>query len=451
MPALVTNSKIWGEMFGTKEMHFLFSDEGTVQLYLDVEAALARSQSKLNIIPKEAGEKITQAAKVDIIDWKKLEKRTSIVGYPILPLVEQLSEKVEGNFGQFCHWGATTQDIMDTADVLQIRKGLELLSKELKSISDALEGIVERHIKTPMAGRTHLQHALPISFGYKASTWLSGIDRHHKRLEEMKKRIFNVSFFGAAGTLASLGENDGLKTQSTLAEELDLNVPDVSWHSIRDNFCEVTGWLAMVAESLGKIAYDVMLMMQTETQEVAEPYLHGRGSSSTMPQKRNPISSEVMLACSKLLREHHSSMLDAMVLDHERATGQWHVEWHALPNAFLVASSSFNSAKYLLEGLEVSPEKMKDNIYKTNGLIVAESVMMALAPKMGRQIAHDLVYDCCRESIKKNISFIDTLLKNKEISNSFNEKDLLKIIDPSNYLGAAPTMAQRLLDKRKLT
>ena len=339
---------------------------------------------------------------------------------------------------------------MDTADVLQIRKGLELLSKDLKSISDALEKIVEHHIKTPMAGRTHLQHALPISFGYKASTWLSGIDRHRIRLEEIKKRIFNVSFFGAAGTLASLGEDDGLKTQSALAEELDLNVPDVSWHSIRDNFCEVTGWLAMVAASLGKIAYDVMLMMQTETQEVAEPYLHGRGSSSTMPQKRNPISSEVMLACSKLLREHHSSMLDAMVLDHERATGQWHVEWHVIPNAFLVASSSFNSAKYLLEGLEVSPEKMKENIYKTNGLIVAESVMMALAPKMGRQIAHDLVYDCCRESIKNKISFINILLKNKEISKFFNEQDLLKMIDPSNYLGAAPTMAQRLLDKRKL-
>ena len=449
MPALVTNSKIWGEMFGTKEMHLLFSDEGTAQLYLDVEAALARSQSKLNIIPKEAGEKITQVAKVEIIDWKKLEKRTSIVGYPILPLVEQLSEKVGGDFGQFCHWGATTQDIMDTADVLQIRKGLKLLSKDLRSISDALVNIIENYINTPMAGRTHLQHALPISFGYKASTWLSGIDRHQKRLDEMKKRIFNVSFFGAAGTLASLGEDDGLKTQSALAKELDLNVPEVSWHSIRDNFCEVTGWLAMVGASLGKIAYDVMLMTQTETQEVAEPFLHGRGSSSTMPQKRNPISSEIMLACSKLLKENHASMLDAMVLDHERATGQWHVEWHAIPNAFLIASSSFSSAKYLLEGLEVSPEKMKDNIYKTNGLIVAESVMMALAPKMGRQIAHDLVYDCCRISIKKNISFIDTLLKNKEISKIFNKNDLLEIIDPSNYLGAAPAMAKRLLDNRK--
>ena len=337
---------------------------------------------------------------------------------------------------------------MDTADVLQIRKGLDLLSKDLDSIANALSKIIKDHLNTPMAGRTHLQHALPVSFGYKAATWLSSIDRHIKRLEEIKSRIFNVSFFGAAGTLASLGEVDGLNTQANLAKELNLNVPDVSWHSIRDNFCEVTGWLALVGSSLGKIAYDVMLMMQTETQEVAEPFLHGRGSSSTMPQKRNPISSEIMLACSKLLREHHSSMLDAMVLDHERATGQWHVEWYALPNAFIISSACFSSAKYLLEGLEISPENMKFNLNKTNGLIVAEAVMMALAPHIGRQVAHDIVYECCRESLKNKVTFIDALLSEKAISNVFNKKELEKVIDPSNYLGAAPAMAQRLLNNR---
>jgi len=448
MPALVTNSKIWGEMFGTKEMHQVFSDERTIQLYLDVEAALARSQSKLGIIPEEAGKKITQASKLELIDWKKLEKRTTIVGYPILPLVEQLSSAVKDGYGQYCHWGATTQDIMDTADVLQIREGLGLLTSDLNGIADALVKIIKEHIETPMAGRTHLQHALPVSFGYKAATWLSGIDRHIKRLEEIKSRIFNLSFFGAAGTLASLGEENGLNTQIALANELGLNVPDVSWHSIRDNFCEVTGWLAIVGASLGKIAYDVMLMMQTEIQEVAEPFLHGRGSSSTMPQKRNPISSEIMLACSKLLREHHSSMLDAMVLDHERATGQWHVEWNAIPNSFIIASSSFKSARFLLEGLEVSPENMKKNIDKTNGLIVAEAVMMALAPHIGRQVAHDIVYDCCRQTIKNNIPFVDSLLADKNISKIFNENDLLEIVNPSNYLGAAPAMANKLLKNR---
>ena len=448
MPSLVTNSKIWGEMFGTKEMRDVFSDETTVQLYLDVEAALARSQSKLGIIPKEAGEKITAAANLTWINWDILKTRTEIVGYPILPLVEQLSLSVDDGYGQYCHWGATTQDIMDTADVLQIRKGITLLSKDLNAIAVALSKIVKKHINTPMAGRTHLQHALPIPFGYKAATWLSSIDRHTKRLEEIKSRVFNVSFFGAAGTLASLGETDGLQTQANLAKELNLNVPDVSWHSIRDNFCEVTGWLALVGASLGKIAYDVMLMMQTEIQEVAEPFLHGRGASSTMPQKRNPISSEVMLACSKLLREHHSSMLDAMVLDHERATGQWHVEWYTLPNAFIISSACLSSAKYLLEGLEISVDNMKDNMNKTNGLIVAESVMMSLAPHIGRQVAHDIVYECCRDSLKNKTPFIDALLSQAAISNIFNKSQLVKIVNPANYLGAAPAMAQRLLDNR---
>ena len=448
MPSLVTNSKIWGEMFGTKEMRDVFSDETTVQLYLDVEAALARSQSKLGIIPKEAGEKITAAANLTWINWDTLKTRTEIVGYPILPLVEQLSLSVDDGYGQYCHWGATTQDIMDTADVLQIRKGITLLSKDLNAIAVALSKIVKKHMNTPMTGRTHLQHALPIPFGYKAATWLSSIDRHIKRLEEIKSRVFNVSFFGAAGTLASLGETDGLQTQTNLAKELNLNVPDVSWHSIRDNFCEVTGWLALVGASLGKIAYDIMLMMQTEIQEVAEPFLHGRGASSTMPQKRNPISSEVMLACSKLLREHHSSMLDAMVLDHERATGQWHVEWYTLPNAFIISSACLSSAKYLLEGLEISVDNMKDNMNKTNGLIVAESVMMSLAPHIGRQVAHDIVYECCRDSLKNKTPFIDALLSQASISNIFNRSKLLEIVDPANYLGAAPAMAQRLLDNR---
>jgi len=191
-----------------------------------------------------------------------------------------------------------------------------------------------------------------------------------------------------------------------------------------------------------------MLMMQTEIQEVAEPFLHGRGASSTMPQKRNPISSEVMLACSKLLREHHSSMLDAMVLDHERATGQWHVEWYTLPNAFIISSACLSSAKYLLEGLEISVDNMKDNMNKTNGLIVAESVMMSLAPHIGRQVAHDIVYECCRDSLKNKTPFIDALLSQASISNIFNRSKLLEIVDPANYLGAAPAMAQRLLDNR---
>ncbi len=447
MSSLVFNSKIWGEMFGTKEMSEIFSDKQTIKYYLEVEAALARVQSRLGIIPKNCGSEISKAAKIDWIDWKLLEKRTSIVGYPILPLVEQLSLKVKKNLGQYCHWGATTQDIMDTADILQIRDALTILLSDLIGIKKALKKLVKKYINTPMSGRTHLQHALPISFGYKCSTWLSGVERHIDRIEQIKERLFNVSFFGAVGTLASLGETDGIKTKNGLAKELKLKSPDVSWHSIRDNFCELSSWLSLVGASLGKIAYDVMLMMQTEIQEVNEPFIHGRGSSSTMPQKRNPISSEVILACSKLLREHHSAMLDSMVLDHERATGQWHVEWYTLPKMFIVSSSSFRCSRELLEGIKVDKKNMIKNLNHTNGLILAESIMMKIAPKLGRQKAHDLVYDCCRKSITNNITLLDTLMMDKNISKNFKKKEIEFCLNPKNYLGASTKMANALLKK----
>jgi 3-carboxy-cis,cis-muconate cycloisomerase len=316
----VINSTIFGEMFGSDEMRALFSDTALVQRYLDVEAALARAQAKIGLIPMEAADAIAAAACAERIDFEKLSQRTQIVGYPILPLVEQLSECTENGLGQYCHWGATTQDIMDTADVLQVRSALELVGADLEVVAEALARLAKDHAATPMAGRTHLQHALPITFGYKCATWLSAVDRHRSRLAELRGRVEVVEFSGAAGTLASLGD-DGLATQRGLAEELSLGIPDITWHTIRDGFAEVTGFLALVCGTIGKIGYDIMLMMQSEIGEVFEPFVAGRGASSTMPQKRNPIASEMMLASAKIVRAQHSVMLDAMVQDHERATG----------------------------------------------------------------------------------------------------------------------------------
>ncbi len=448
MPAFVIGSKIFGEMFGSDKMRALFSDEYMVQRYLDVEAALARAQAKIGIVPEAAADAITRHALVKKVDWPRLSKRSEIVGYPILPLVEQLADWAEDGLGQWCHWGATTQDIMDTADVLQIKQALDLVSDDLDTVADALAALAQKHIDLPMAGRTHLQHALPITFGYKAATWLSAIDRHRKRLKELRPRLEVVSFSGAAGTLASLGEADGLKTQAGLAEELGLGLPDITWHTIRDNFTEVTGFLALVASSVGKIGYDITLMMQTETGEALEPFAPGRGSSSTMPQKRNPISSEMMIAAAKIVREQHSAMLDAMVQDHERATGQWHVEWQAIPTAFIVASAGLQAAREVLEGLEVRPEAMRKVLDVTGGLIVAEAVMMGLAPRLGRQVAHDVVYACCRDALTEGSSFLDALVSKPEISTVMTRDDLEKLIDPANYLGAAPAMTRRLLTQR---
>lgn len=448
MVSVVIGSKIFGEMFASDEMRAFFSDDYIVQRYLDVEAALARAQAKLGIIPEDAAQAITDAAKVENIDWDRLRERTEIVGYPILPTVEQLSDWPADGLGQWSHWGATTQDIMDTADVLQIRDALSLISRDLDAVADALAKLAAEHVDQPMAGRTHLQHALPITFGYKAATWLSAIDRHRQRLTELNNRIEVVSFSGAAGTLASLGEEPGLATQAALAAELGLKVPDITWHTIRDNFAEVTGLLALISSSIGKIGYDIMLMMQTETGEVLEPFVKGRGASSTMPQKRNPISSEMMLAAAKIVREQHSAMLDAMVQDHERATGQWHVEWQVLPTAFIIASGGLRAAREVLEGLEVRADAMEKVLATTQGLIVAEAVMMGLAPHLGRQVAHDVVYEACREALNAQKTLLDALLADRRVSDVLSETQLKDLVEPANYVGAAPEMTRRLLAKR---
>ncbi|MEP3121140.1 MAG: 3-carboxy-cis,cis-muconate cycloisomerase [Nisaea sp.] len=448
MPSIVVKSSIYGDMFGTADMRGLFEDDTMLGLYLDVETALARAQAKLGLIPEDAAKAITDAADTDKIDMDKLSARTQIVGYPILPLVEQLSGWAPDGLGQYCHWGATTQDIMDTADVLQVRAGLDIVEEYLERIAAALAKLAQEYADTPMAGRTHLQHALPVSFGFKAATWLSAIDRHRIRLAELRGRVEVVQFSGAAGTLASLSGN-GLATQAALAEELGLAVPDITWHTTRDGFAEVTGFLALVAASIGKIGYDIMLMMQTETGEVLEPYVAGRGASSTMPQKRNPISSEMMLAAAKIVREQHSAILDAMVQDHERATGQWHVEWHALPTAFIVASGGLAAAAEVLEGLEVRPDAMRQVLDTTKGLIVAEAVMMGLAPHIGRQVAHDVVYDCCRKALSGEATFLDALMAEPEISGALDRDSVEALTKPENYLGEAPEMVRRLLLKRR--
>lgn len=448
MPSLVLESQLFGEMFGSAAMRALFTDRAIVQRYLDVEAALARVQSRLGIIPAEAGAAITAAARVERVAWEPLAAKTRLVGYPIKPLVDQLAGWAEDGLGRYAHWGATTQDIMDTADVLQIRDALALVEADLEAVAASLAGLAEAHAGTPMAGRTHLQHALPITFGYKAATWLAGIDRHRRRLAELKPRVLVGQFAGAAGTLASLGDR-GLEVQDALMDELGLGRPDMTWHTIRDGFAEVTGFLALVAASLGKIGFDIMLLMQSEVGEVFEPFVSGRGSSSTMPQKRNPIASELMLAAAKLAREQHSAMLDALVQDHERATGQWQVEWQALPAAFMAASAGLAAARETLAGLEVHPEAMRRNLEASGGLIVAEAVMMGLAPRLGRGVAHDLVYDCCRKALDEGIPFLEALTAEPRIAGAASREELAALVEPANYLGVAPAMVERLLAHRR--
>jgi 3-carboxy-cis,cis-muconate cycloisomerase len=449
----ILDSAIFADMFGTPAMRAVFGDMAFLARCTEVEAALARAQARLGVIPADAAALISQAAAAivehpEMLDLARLKRETENVGYPILPLVRQLADRT-AEAGRWLHWGATTQDIMDTAVVLQIRAGLELIEQDLAAVRRHLADLARRHRDTPMAGRTHLQHALPITFGYKAAIWLSALDRHAERLAQLRPRVLLAQFGGAAGTLASLGSGvDVVKSRTELARELGLGDPPITWHVTRDGIAETVQFLALLAGSLGKIAFDVMLMSATEFGEAAEPFVAGRGSSSTMPQKRNPISCELILAAAKVLRQQAGMVLDAMVTDFERATGPWHVEWVAVPEAFGYAAGALHQSRFLLGGLVVDPVRMAKNLGMTHGLIVAEAVMMGLAPHTGRNEAHDLVYDACRLAIETDRPLLDVLLETPAVVTPVGPDKLCALTDPANYLGAAPAMVDHLLARR---
>ena len=302
MPAFPTSTTVldsilFRDAFGTPAMREVFSDFSLISRYAEVEIALAKAEARCGVIPAEAADEIAKRTDVAAFDFDLLRRETDIVGYPILPLVHQMAKQC-GEAGRYVHWGATTQDIMDTAVVLQLRAGLEIIEQDIAALRGILADLSKRYRDTPMAGRTHLQQALPVTFGYKTAIWLAMFDRHAERLEQLKPRVLVGQFAGAAGTLASLGDK-GFEVQQALCEELGLGVPVSTWHVARDGFAEAVNFLALVTGSLGKIALDIMIMASTEFAELYEPFVKGRGASSTMPQKRNPISSELMLAASK--------------------------------------------------------------------------------------------------------------------------------------------------------
>src|SRR6266850_3569019 len=446
MTAVGVSSGIFRDIFSTEPMRRIFADENRIQKYLDIEAALARAQARLGIIPQNACDEILRHCAIAEYDFAKLKAQTERIGYPVLPVVQQLVALCRDGLGEWCHWGATTQDITDTATVLQIRDGLALIEDDLTAISASMVELARRHRDTPMIGRSNLQQAVPVTFGYKMAGLLSAIERHRERLAELRPRVLMGEFAGAAGTLASLGKG-GLETQAGLMKELGLAQPVIAWHTIRDTIAEVGCFLGLVTGTLGKLAMDVKLMMQTEVGEAYEPFAHGRGSSSTMPQKRNPISSCYIHACASVVRQQVAALLEAMVADHERSTGPWEIEWIALPEAFLLTAGALNQAKSLVAGLEVDAKRMRANLDSTKGLVVSEAVMMGLAPYLGREHAHDLVYDLCREAIRQDRPLLDLLSENAAITKHVDRKKLTELCDPSNYLGLSAVMVDRVLER----
>ena len=448
MPSTILDSAVFRDIFTTAAMRQVWSDENRVQKYLDFEAALAKAQARLKIIPQEACDEIVAHCDLKYMDMAKLKEATERIGYPVLPVVQQLVQACKDKLGEWSHWGATTQDITDTATVMQMREALALVEQDLDAICEALAALAKKYRDTPMAGRSNLQQAVPITFGYKMATMLAGFERHRQRLAELKPRVLVGEFGGAAGTLSSLGK-DGLKVQEGLMKELKLGQPAISWHTVRDTIAEVGCFLGLVTGSCGKIAFDVKLLMQTEVEEVQEPFHAGRGSSSTMPQKRNPISSVYITAQTAMVKQLAAALLEAQVEDHERSTGPWEIEWIALPDIFMLSAGALSQTRFLVEGLQVNEKKMRDNLDITKGLIMSEAVMMGLGAKMGRNRAHDVVYDVCREVLKTGRPLIELLEENEEITKHADRKTLEALVDPANYLGVAGEMVDRVLGMRK--
>lgn len=443
MPVNPADSPILGTLYGSDAMRAVFDETAYFQRMLDVEAALARVQGRMGVIPADAAEAIIAAARVENLSTETLANSARNVGYPVVGLVNGLS-KASGPHGGWTHWGATTQDIMDTATILQVRDGLTLIEAELNAILNALSDQADKHRRTVMAGRTHLQQALPVTFGLKCAVWAMPFLAHLDRLKQVRARVEQVEFAGAAGTLASLGDK-GIAVMEALAEELGLKAPLAPWHVARDALAEAVCLLGLISGSIAKIATDIVLLAQTEVGEVAEPYVAGRGASSTMPQKRNPIASEYILAAARMVQGLVPVMLGAMAQDHERATGPWQTEALVIPQAFVLTHGALLHTKAIAQGMVVDAARMRANLDITHGLIVSEAVMMGLAPVLGRGEAHHVVKHACDVALTEGVSLADALERDPAVAARLDRAAIERLIDPANYLGSTQGFIDRVL------
>lgn len=437
-------------LFRTDAVREIFSDRGRLQGMLDFEAALARATARAGLIPGPAASPIESLCRAELFDVGALSRGAAAAGNPAIPMVKALTALVERrdhDAARFVHWGATSQDAMDTGLVLQLRSALELIDAGLVNLSDASAKIASQHKRTPVAGRTWMQQAAPVTFGLKAAGWLSAIERHRQRVKELRARALVLQFGGAAGTLAALG-NRGLDVAAALAGELKLSLPDIPWHAQRDRMAEVATTLGLLVGSLGKIARDVALAMQTEIGEASEPAAPGRGGSSTLPHKRNPVSSAVVLAAAARVPALVSVMLAAMVQEQERGLGNWHAEWETLPEICMLAAGALGHMTLVMEGLETDARRMRQNLDATRGLIMAEAVSSALAPKLGRQAAHELVEAACVRAVEQGTSLRDVLEQDTKLAAHLSAAELNRLFDPQSYLGVAEQLVDRALAAR---
>jgi 3-carboxy-cis,cis-muconate cycloisomerase len=425
------DSAIFAPLFSENEITALFTDDAYVRALVEVEAALARAQANVGVIPAIAAERISKV-QAEKIDTGALSKGTIRSGFPIVALVQEVRKQAGAEAAPYVHWGATTQDIMDTACVLQVRAAIQIFKRAILELLRHLSELGERHRATVLAGRTHGQQALPITFGLKVASWMAPMIRHAERIDEISPRLLVVQCGGGAGTLAALADK-GLAVSQALANELSLGVPVMPWHAQRDSIVEFAGWLSLVTGTLGKMAQDVILLAQTEVGEVAESGDQSRGGSSTMPQKSNPITSELILAAARTNASLLSALHQAQIQEHERATHGWQVEWLTLPQMMILTGGALKHALYLGENLQVDSAAMRANIARANDVILAEAAVFALARAMPRAKAEELVKTACGNAVSQGKPLIDVIKEMATLPDGTVDWEAL--CNPTNYLG----------------
>lgn len=449
-------SHLYAGLFYQADMTEIFSDQALLGYMIQAEVALAKAQAQVGVIPQTAANSIARVADeqgVNALNLDSLATATGLAGNVAIPFVKQFTAMVKAadeEAARYVHWGATSQDIIDTACILQARDALDLIELQLHTAYQTALQLAEQYRAQVMIGRTWLQQALPITLGHKAARWADSFKRDLERLNAMKSRVLTAQLGGAVGSLASLLDQ-GSKVVKAYSAQLNLSVPDCTWHAERDRIVEIAGFLAINVGNTGKMARDWSLMMQTEIAEVFEPTAKGRGGSSTMPHKRNPVAAASILAAANRVPALMSSMYQSMVQEHERSLGAWHAEWLALPEIFMLCAGALERSIEVLQGLEVNSENMQRNIECTHGLIMAEALMMALAPKMGRLNAHHLVEQACKKAVAEQRHLQDIVRVMDEIKPYFNDQELKQIFKPESYLGNIQEQIDAVLAEASLT
>jgi 3-carboxy-cis,cis-muconate cycloisomerase len=434
-------------LFSSPAIDDVFSDGAQLQRMLDFEAALAKAEARCGVIPHKAATAIARKCRADLLDVPALAQPTKLSANPAIPLVKQLTALVADDNKEasgFVHWGATSQDVNDTGLILQVRQAWDILESDLAALAAALRELAQKHRSTIMIGRTLMQHAQPTTFGAKVSGWLDAVNRHRDRFREARKRLLVLQFGGAVGTLAALKEK-GLDVAKSLAEELNLELPEMPWHTQRDRLSEAATTLGLCVGTLGKIARDISLHMQAEVAEIFESAGEGRGSSSTMPHKQNPVSSVRILAAAIRVPGLVGTMLSTMVQEDERGLGNWHAEWETLPEIFRLAAGALREMKELVPRLEVDAERMRHNLEHTQGLVFAEAVSMALAQSMGKSAAHAVVEAASKRVRETGNNLRDQLLQDAAVREILTPEELDRLFAPENYLGSAGEFVDRVI------